>query len=236
MISLKQMGSTFLIFRDGVQVAAAELYDNPVHLQNAYVRLQLGELSPNDSAELFALLRRAAGRPLQVMTDSEDTVLVRFLTAGGFLCRRKCYEMEVSAGNYTGFRGHETLRWCAAGSPDYETCGKLLYAHYKTTHENVNPWTADFAAFLEDLPSDAVYLRENDEIVALSLVEGGELAYICGKDAPSLRRFAESLIPALFETHETLCFEWDDCDWAAMLLKGLFSAASGSSFDTYIYP
>ena len=56
-----------------------------------------------------------------------------------------------------------------------------------------------------------------------------------GWDGGHFSRFAQSLLPTMFQQHPRIVFECDDCDPAAMLLKNLFVNQSDTGFCTYIY-
>jgi len=45
---------------------------------------------------------------------------------------------------------------------------------------------------------------------------------------------AAVVVYTIFKKYFTITFECDDCDWAAMQLRGLFQNQSEESYDTYI--
>lgn len=236
MIRMEEEHGKYRVFWDGQDLGTVELYDNPVHSQNCYVRLELTQWESSVARELFQKLASEAGRPLQVMADWEDARLTEFLAAGGLRCARRCYEMEPSVGDYIGPCGADALCGVRRGEPDYDGCCRLLYAHYRAVHGAVNPWTGDFDRFCRCLPEDVFCRKTKETISALAFIEGNEIAYIWAADKDVLRSLAAGLLPRMFRQYETVCFESDDCDWAAMELRALFRNQSEASFDTYIYP
>lgn len=219
----------------GTPAAQAETFRNPFHSGNCYVRLQLlgVDFPPR---ELFALLRKEAGSPLQVMVPPEDCA-VPVLLAGGFQRRRRCYEMTVTAAQ---------LLEPAADSPPpassrrgaarYDACCRALYAYYSETHRAVSPLTASESAFSARLPEEALYQERNGEILHFAFVEENETAYVGTRDLAAFPSFARGLVASRFRQFETLYFECDSCDPAAMALKALFAAEPSDILDTYIFP
>lgn len=235
MLTLQRMDDTYIVYQNERRIGSLRLYDNPNHMRNCYVKLELDELNTEISAELFQELRKIAGRPLQVMVDSDNAEFISFLICGGFGCRRKCYEVEAGKVDYIGGQVDAPLEYCRVGEPDYEAACRMLFEHYKETHKAVNPWTADYETFCSELPEEVVCYKQGGEIVSLAFVEENEVAYVCGADEECFAKFARSLVCAMLDKYETICFESDDCDWAAMLLKSLFKNQEETSYDTYIY-
>ena len=95
MLTLQRMDDTYIVYQNERRIGSLRLYDNPHHMGNCYVKLEFDEPDNEISAELFQELRKIAGRPLQFMVDSDDAELIAFLLSGGFVCRRKCYEVEA---------------------------------------------------------------------------------------------------------------------------------------------
>lgn len=81
----------------GELVGKVELYRNSSHSRNQYLRLHLSRYENAWAALLFSQLQQAVKNPMQVMTSSDDIEQRDLLLAGGFSCKRKCYEMEVTA-------------------------------------------------------------------------------------------------------------------------------------------
>lgn len=235
MIELERESNRFAVFQAGRCVGTVELYDNPCHMGNCYVKLEPERWDTGISAELFAQLREIANRPLQAMVRSDDAERTEFLTAGGFRCRRKCYEMEVSAADYRGGKPDTPLLHGHAGEPDYDRCCRKMFDYYVETHRAINPWTAGYEAFAHDMPAWVVYAKADGEITSLAFIEQNELAYVCGTDRQTFRAFVSSVAVWLLGQYPSIFFESDDCDWAAMALRSLFSNSEETSFDTYVY-
>lgn len=226
-----------IVYVNDIVIGSMELYSNPYHTRNQYVKLNLEHFvyDTQISAEIFGKLFDSIGGPLQIMADSDNLPLTTFLTAGGFVCKRKCYEVEAEAENYIGtLRGGDILQ-TQKGEAEYDLCCKMLYERYAETHRAINPLTADFETFASDLPDDVFYQREGNLISCFAFVEKNEIAYVYGRDNGSFLPFAEILVSKLLNRYQTVCFEADDCDQTAKQLKTLFTDQSESSFDTYVY-
>lgn len=236
MLRLDSMNGQYKVYHGERFVGSLRLYENPCHLKNCYVHLALERPDADISAELFHTLAEITGRPLQVMVSSADTSLIAFLIAGGFQCRRKCYEVNASRADYAGGRPAVPLSHCFAGEADYEAACQTMFAHYVSVHEAINPWTADDTVFRGHLPAEAVLAREDGVLSAVAFVEGNEIAYVWGADERFFADFAQRLVTELFSRYETLCFESDDGDWAAMRLRSLFKNPGETRVDTYVYP
>lgn len=220
---------------NGAFLGSVRLSDNPCHKQNRYIKLNLTDADPTVSAELFEQLHRMEQRPLQAMVDSTDRQTADFLTAGGFVCKRKCYEVEARKTDWLGTAPPTMLLFTHKGTAEYETCCRMLYDHYVQTHSSINPWTAGYLFFLEALPGEVLYDTADGEIVNFAFVEDNEIAYLYSSTPSLLPAFAAALTEEIFSAHETVCFESDDCDPIAMKLRSMFANQSERSFDTYIY-
>ena len=234
MIRLEKENECYIVRQNDLCLGTVSLYDNPGHTGNRYVKLALDCYDASFSAELFRRLRVIAGRPLQAMVCSEDKEQIQFLISGGFVCKRKCYEVEACAADYIGEQTNIPLSKTSRGECAYNRCCEILFDHYVETHRAVNPWSAGYEAFLEGLPEKVVYQELDGRITALAFVEGNEIAYVCGMDQSGFVDFAASLINEMFKRHQTILFECDDCDWPAISLKSLFVNQNDVSFDTYI--
>jgi len=235
MLQLQLQGNTVTVFWNGSSYGTVELYENPYHTQNQYLRCNLTSMNDAFSAELFEKLYQLKNRPLQVMVDSENKELCAFLTDGGFQCRRKCFEVEASAEDYIDPQVRTVLHRSQKGEVDYARCCELLYGYYCETHKAINPWTAGLETFGEELPEDVFYVLKIGEISALAFVEKNEIAYVAASSETEFDGFAASLIANMLEKYDTVCFESDDCDWVAMRLRAMFRNQSETSFDTYVY-
>ena len=235
MVTLTSNKNIVSVHVNGVYIGTVQLSENPHHKQHCYIKLELRSYDCAISAELFGKLSQLTGRTLQTMVNSDDAQITSFLSAGGFVCKRKCYEVEANRSDYVGAGAKASLLCASMGEEMYALCCKIMYGHYIETHRDVNPWTAELADFCENLPAEAVYEADDGEIVDLAFVEGNEIAYICGADERRFVGFAASLVNELFLKHDAVCFESDDCDWAAMRLRSMFAHQDETSFDTYIY-
>lgn len=235
MITLHKKNTLYQVEENGQLLGWIEFFRNPYHAANCYLKIELNRLKPALGRQLWPQLRELAGRPLQVMVDASDIAMTHFLSASGFVCKRTCYEVDASVDDYAGGTADVKLFHCEAGQADYEACCQMLYRWYLDTHQAVNPWTASYEDFCAKLPSTAVYAKDGDALESAAFVEGNEIAYVCSRALPHFDRFAQSLLPAMFQQHTRIAFECDDCDPVAMLLKNLFTNQSDTGFCTYIY-
>lgn len=235
MLTLSPNGNLISVSMNGATMGSIRLCDNPFHTQNCYVKLNLDPLDPSVSKELFAQLSKIVQRPLQAMVGSDDAETVDFLTSGGFVCRRKCYEVDARKEDWLSSSSGVPLLYAQSGEAAYGRCCEMMYGHYIETHRTINPWTAEFSDFRKNLPEEVIYQTEGERIVNLAFVEGSEIAYLCSVSKSHFASFAPSLVNWLFSVHDTVCFEADDCDWAVMELRAMFANQDKRSFDTYIY-
>lgn len=234
MITIHQLDNQYHVYDDGHPLGFIELYDNPQHTANCYIKMELNSWDPCISEALFRRFREIAGRPLQVMVDTSNVAITDFLTAGGFVCKRTCYEVEACVSDYVGSVLDTELRYCSVGDQDYEFFCRRMFHHYLETHKAINPWTADDATFCAKLPKTAIYAKTDDSMFSVAFVENNEIAYVCSSSQEHFRLFAQDLISSLFAKHERIFFECDDCDWVAMILKSLFINQKSTGFCTYI--
>lgn len=234
MITLQKQGDKYRIYINEQYLGEVECHHNTHHMGTCYVKVNMPCLDVNISEELFTKLKESEGCPLQAMADSSDVAMVEFLNAGGFLCKRKCYEVDAAAEDYIGGAGDVQLCACTIGELEYEECCRMVYQYYAETHKAVNPLTSDLAAFCAELPGEAAYAIHDNQIASLAFVESNEIAYVCGVDNAHFVRFACSLVASILAEHDTVFFEADDCDWAAMALRSLFKNLDDVSYDTYI--
>lgn len=232
---IEKSAGQYIILHHGANIGTVALSHNPYHQTNCYVKLDLNHFDPNWSSELSAQLKETAGSPLQAMVSSDDVALTAFLTAGGWICKRKCYEVEARLEDYIGESRNIPLRCATAGDSQYKHACRLMYAYYVAAHEKINPWTGDEKAFCRELPETVFYAENASDIIACAFVEGNEIAYVYGKDSNHFTEFAQTLVPFMLSHNETICFESDDCDWVAMTLRSLFQNLDDSSYDTYLY-
>ncbi len=230
----RDTGDRFSVRIAGKAVGALEVYTNEFHGQNQYVRLRLTKYDVRWAAPLFARLQAVVGRPLQVMLSSGETEQAAFLMAGGFERKRRCYELEVAAAQLVDAESAVPMKTAQRAQPEYDRCCRLLFERYQQNHAAVNPLTADFASFCAVLPAKAFYQETAGQIIHAAFVEGNEIAYLASADETGIRPFAAAVVATLFAECETICLECDDCDGAAMVLKGLFRVEEQETFDTYV--
>lgn len=224
----------FTVFCNEKSIGKIELYSNSFHKQNQYLRLQLSEYETAWAVPLFSHIQKTVKKPLQVMVLSTDAEQVKFLLAGGFVCKRKCYEIDVTAKELILRSEVTPINAAEKGVPEYDMCCRLLFDYYKQTHAEINPLSADYIEFCECLPEKVLYQSCFGNTMHFAFVEENEIAYIGSTNVNSIQSFAESLVQMLFSDYERICFECDNSDAAAMRLKGLFKAEILESFDTYI--
>lgn len=232
MLTLEKRGDCFTVYRQELPLGTVEAYCNPYHAKNCYLKLNLASYPHEISEELFSKIMQEVGKPLQVMLCSDETEQIAFLHAGDFACARKCYEVQAVRADLIVQPSDCSLISCKRGDKVYAQCCALLYDAYLQNHEFVNPWTAGFEAFCKMLPEDAFYDAQDEKLFAF--VEENEIASFCAEEPTRVKRFGSALAEWLFETCETICFECDDGDWAAMSLRAIFANQSDESYNTYI--
>lgn len=235
MILKEKSENAYTVLYKGADVGTVVLSCNPYHKTNCYVNPELNCFNPQLSKKLFVKLKEIVHCPLQVMAESDDIPLTAFLTAGEYICKRKCYEVEAGISDYIGCIMSTPLCCSTLGDPEYEQACRQLYEYYVASHAQINPWTSDYESFCRKLPATVLYAGSADSIVSCAFVESNEIAYVCGKDKNQFKDFSQCLVSHMLSQYETVCFESDDCDWVAMLLRSLFKNLSESSYDTYVY-
>lgn len=230
----KESQNKLTVMEDQSPIGRVEWYGNPFHSGHQYLRIHFDTYDQRWAEPLFSLLRHTVGKPLQMMLSSDKTEQADFLIAGGFKRKRRCYEMEVSQKDFVPSPKETPVDVALKGMPTYDACCQLLFSYYKQTHEAVNPLTAAFSAFCDVLPSTALFQRVEGQMVHVAFVDENEIAYVASTDANGIRPFAQAMVQRLFAEHETLCFECDDGDTAAMTLKSLFHTEAQGAWDTYV--
>ena len=132
MVTLEKHEDRFIIYRDQHPVGSVERYHNPYHTRNCYLKLAL-PCYPNEiSREIFSQIMQEVNSPLQVMIPSRELEQIAFLKAGGFSCKRKCYEAEAVMSDLTipSKESEVRLCQCVRGSKEYAQCCKLIYDSY----------------------------------------------------------------------------------------------------------
>lgn len=225
----------FGVWATGQKVGTIRGEQNPFHSNACCLHLQFDRFDVSISSDLFEALQSLIKMPLQVMTESDSDSLISMLEAGGFRCRRKCYERSFTRSDYTGFWPEAfSFQESCFPDPEHRQCCRLLYRQYADKHRAVSPLTADFSAFFQVLPHRVFYEKENGSLLHFAFIEENEVAYVGTTCPQSYTRFISEVAASVLEQYETICFESDDCDPEAMRLKSLFADNSSASFDTYI--
>lgn len=239
MISIVWHGDhRYNVYQSGEDIGCITVSDNPYHNTHRYLNLGLEHYVPSVAKELFSLLRKELGQPLQVMLYSTQE-MYDFLTAGGFECRRRCYEMEVTSSNLAvSLFPTSKLYTAQKGSQLYDTCCDLLYDYYNATHEVVSPLTVPQHVFCSHVPKTVLCCMADGKPLHYAFIDsdevGYEIAYIGTTKLSAFSCFVQTLVYELFQKCDTLTAECDDTNPAAMQLMQLFNISIDKSFDTYI--
>lgn len=207
---------------------------NPLHNENYYLDIDFAGLDVVDAKKIFEEIAQNLNKPLQVMISSEEAEKIEILKAAGFICKRKCYELEAGKQDYIGANVEGKLLYSFVGEESYEQCRELMLNRYILTHRNINPWTGTEGEFFDELPECVVYFCMDGKLASFAFVEDDEIAYVWGENVQVFHEFAQMLVTDLFQKYEVITFEADDCDEIAMELKCMFINQSEESFDTYI--
>ena len=240
MISIVWQGDhRYNVYRSGEDIGCITVSDNQYHNTHRYLNLGLEQYDPAIASELFSLLRKELGQPLQIMLYSTPE-MHNFLTAGGFERKRKCYELEVASSDLTiSLSPTVALHTVQKGSTLYDTCCDLLYVYYSATHDTVSPLTVSQDVFCSNLPETVLCSIAERKPTHYAFVEpdeiGYEIAYVGTTDLASFSGFVQTLVHELFQKCSSLTAECDDTDPAAMQLMNLFNTFTDVSYDTYIH-
>ncbi|HEM4051481.1 TPA: GNAT family acetyltransferase [Streptococcus suis] len=230
MLDISYQANTFHISHHERPVGKIHSYQNPYHQTNIYLRLDLVDYDCKIAKQLFQSLQTSlGGKPLQVMLSSAEQERIHFLTAAGFVCKRKCYEFEVTKQDYLGQTVTTDFIIAPKGTALYQRASQQVFDHYQTVHQDINPWTASQEEFEKSLP-DLVYTDSKN----CAFIDTDEIAYVYGKDEQTFDFFIQAVICHLFEQYEQISFEADDCDPIAMRLADQFQQPNKPSWDTYI--
>lgn len=216
------------------QIGKIGLKTNPCHNEHCYLDLEFECYDLIHSKFIFDTLWKKIKKPLQVMLSSSEMDIISFLSAAGFSCKRKCYEVEASIEDYIGGEVEYQVFCAKEGQGIYEQCREMMLERYISTHKVISPWTGTKDDFYSALPKIVYYDMVHGKVSNFAFVEEDEIAYVYGTDKKGFGIFAEALLTKLFRQFEVITFEADDCDEYAMELKALFVNQFGESFDTYI--
>ena len=234
MITLDRAEKHFNVKRDGISIGKVGFRCNPFHQRNAYLDFDLCEYNCDDARSLFQKLSNALEKPLQTMISSGDHRMQDYLLAGGFACKRRCYEVEATRDEYLGNWSIQELSIACRGDMKYAACCNLMYAYYQRTHEEINPLTVTLEQFIDAMPDQAYYQEIDGCLNHIAFFEDNEIAYVATKDDRLFKEFAAAVVSCILSEHQCVNFESDDCDSAAMILRSLF-LHDDESYDTYIY-
>ena len=218
----------------GNKVGTISFKANPLHNKHCYLDLQFESIEGIDAITVFEKLKTKVDKPLQVMISSEERKTVSFFEEAGFVCKRKCYEIEAQKKDYIGGEKDDNLFVAQKGESIYEKCCDMMLDRYILTHNAISPWTGTEKDFYSNLPDMVICDLQDGGVDDFAFVEENEIAYVCGNDVKNFHIFAETLLTKMFRKYETITFEADDCDEYAMVLKSLFINQPDESFDTYI--
>ena len=68
---------------------------NPRHSANYYLDVNFEGINIENAKEVFEKFAQGLDKPLQIMLSSGETERIAILKEAGFVCKRKCYEMEA---------------------------------------------------------------------------------------------------------------------------------------------
>lgn len=208
---------------------------NPYHNGNYYLDVDFALWNFAETGELFKEIACKLKKPLQVMLSSAEKEKIAFLESEGFVCKRKCYEIEAEKQDYIGQNGEREIWYSFVGQDIYKQCCELMLDRYCLLHKAINPWTGSREDFFKELPDCVAYTCIGGEVSCFAFIENEEIAYVYGRDISEFRLFAQGLVTELFKKHKDITFESDDCDKMAMELKQLFTNRSEESYNTYVF-
>lgn len=229
----------YVVEKDGEQLAKIETYRNPYHLSNCYINFDSDSIVGIGDTNIFQIIADEEKRPLQAMLSSLETQKAIFLASQGFKKVRICHEMEAKKKDLLSTLPSQESDISKAnrGQDEYKDCCELLFKYYKDTHEPINPLSSTFDVFIELMPAEVFYARGNDDIQHVAFVNDNdnEISYVGSRDEITFDSFALAVVNELFKDNQSIVFEADNVDWAAMVLKNLFLTDSTETFDTWIY-
>lgn len=236
--------------------AGIRTYKNPWHSRNCYLELGFEQYDGELAKVTMATIRRSIKAPLQIMLSSEESEKIQFVLAAGFQLKRSCVELVVSrqdlknplpdknlpitdskAEDPQGPHGQlpSGLHMISRGQPAYDEAARIVYEHYRSTHESVNPLTVGLEAFCAQLPDHVIMDLVEDSFRQLAFVEANEIAYLASIEPEGFPSFADKLLSNLFAFYQEIAFEADDLDPLATALRQKFHWDGKVTFNTYIY-
>lgn len=227
--------NTYRISKSGKNLGTIRTHRNLYHDTCTYLDIDLKNYVLSFP---FSVIRKYEGKPLQVMTDSENKEFIQFLIHNGFECKRRCYTPTFTEKDLKYPITESSLIYSFDQVDSrYRECCKLLYQYYKEAHASVSPLTMDRLTFINEVPTKTGFysLNKSDKIENIVFTENNEVAYVCSLNRGSFRSFIQTVLSKVFSKFETIYFEADDTDWAASILLDQFKFDKRDSFNTYIY-
>ncbi|ALJ24360.1 GNAT family acetyltransferase [Lactobacillus gallinarum] len=226
---------TYQVRKDNELLGTIKTYRNLYHDTCIYLKIKLKVYPANFP---FDAILQQESKPLELLTDSKNNNLIKFLIHNGFQCKRHCFTPTVSK-NYLkhSLTSDLTIQPFTQVDPKYLECCDLLYRYYKKTHATVAPLTANYATFIDEVPTKTGFynLNQKNEIENVVFTENNEIAYICSINHKNCEAFIQATLRKIFSKYNEIFFEADDTDWAATLLLDQFNFNKNESFNTYIY-
>lgn len=118
--------------------------------------------------------------------------------------------------------------------PQYRDAVSILYEHYRSTHETINPLTAELAEFSSELPHHVITDLAKGSMRHLAFIEQNEIAYLASIEPEGFSCFADKLLLEMFAFYQEIEFEADDIDPVATAFRLKFHCEEKATFDTYI--
>ncbi len=234
-LKIIKINNKYIVLVDQSSIGYIETYNNKFHNGNCYLRLYLTEYDNAIARCIFDKIIRLEDKPLQIMLNACDKEKLAFIKSGGFVLKRKCYDIAVTIDDLI-YKSNQkvALNCCQYGSAEYKQCARLMYHHYKKTHQKINPLTACYDDFVSVLPKTAFYQKYNYKINSAIFIEGNEIAYIYLSDAENALDFTYAVSQALFNKYSRIVFECDHVDDSAIRLASMFKVNLNRSYHTYI--
>lgn len=232
---IKINSTTYEVVENQKSLGTISTYRNLFHDTCIYL---IFKLQKYPSFLPFTQIYQQEQKPLQVMIESSKTNLVNLLIRNGFVCKRRCFEAQVSMDQLRcplqaeipifNFNNSDII---------YDSCCSFLYNYYQKVHAQVSPLTASKEDFITEVPTNSGFysLDQNGQINHLTFTEQNEIAYICSIDPKTLPNFTLAILKQMFSKYKEIFFEADDTDWAATELLNEFNYPKTNSFNTYIW-
>lgn len=237
-IQLRQVqNGLYEVFVNKTSLGTITLSRNSFHAGNLYLQLELSSYDTSLSDDLFKKFwqEQKNEKRFQIMCDSSETEIIDFIESAGFMCKRKCYECEVTETDWKQKSEFPVeIQQYDETRKEYQKACELLYHQYAIKHEEINPLTVSYGNFIEKLPKQIYVEISENQIQNFAFVEENEIAYVGSVNNETYPAFLASVVKRLFAEYDTIYFEADDTDPEAMQLKELFETEDEESYNTYI--